>query len=163
MHQCSHSILGLNPRTARHRPTSTVLHRESQPKAATLLGCMLYGLVPVLAQTLNILGRCRPLTTKLTVKELNARDASPSDSLQVGRNTLVRYISTDIMEPRLGVVYFIWRDECLAVVLTEWTLHLLLRGHNIYNRAIITTLARCKHHGQSCQCKNKPLHIYTIY
>ena len=116
VYQITHSILGLDPRATRHCPAWAVLHSERESQTLTLLGGVLNGIVPLLAQTGNILTRFGPLATKLTVKEVDTLNSRSSNRLQIGSYTLQRHIATDEVKPRLGIKDLIGRKEELTII-----------------------------------------------
>ena len=67
----THSIFRLDPRPTRHGPSRAILHGETQSQSFAFFGGMSYGGIPILTQTLDVVGSGRPLSTKLTMKELH--------------------------------------------------------------------------------------------
>ena len=147
VYQITHSILGLDPRATRHCPARAVLHSERESQTLTLLGGVLNGIIPLLAQAGYILASLGPLATKLTVKEVNTLNSRSGNRLQIGSYTLQRHIATDKVKPRFGIKDLIGREEQLAVSRVKLTGKKLPVGqHSILgiSRNRSTTQQRCK-------------------
>ena len=72
IHNGTHRIFRFYPWSTGHRPTRTILHGETQAQTFCLFSRMLHGSIPMLAQARNAIGRSRPSSSKLSMKQLYA-------------------------------------------------------------------------------------------
>ena len=72
IHNGTHRIFRFNPWSTGHRPTRTILHGETQAQTFSLFSRMLHGSIPMLTQASNAIGRSRPSSSKLSMKQLYA-------------------------------------------------------------------------------------------
>ena len=129
----AHCIFGFDPRAARHGPTRTPLHGETQSQTPALGRRMAYGVVPPLAQTryARIVAGPHAVIARLPVKQLHARETGRRDSLQIGRNTLRRDVASDIVEPRLRAEYLRRIGKGRYVICSEFPVENRLRRHGL--------------------------------
>ena len=91
----------LDPRAAAHRPSRAVLHVERKAEPRAFVCRELDEIVPLLAQTPDLLARARPPAAELAVEKLNAADSRRLDRLEICREPFARDVAADEVKPRL--------------------------------------------------------------
>ena len=130
----AHGVVEVNPRSAAHSPSRTVLHGKSQTKALRFAGGVLHQTFPFVAQAVHRFGNALPSVGKPSaVEKLYASQPRSGNGLQVGCDSGAVHVAVYIVEPCFRKEHFLWRLEQCGVLRVKRTLEQRGVGYGFYN------------------------------
>ena len=132
--EVAHGMVEVNPRSAAHGPSRTVLHGKSQTKALRFAGGVLYQTFPFVAQTVHRLGNALPSVGKTSaVEKLYASQPRSGNGFQIGCDSGAVHVAVYIVEPCFRKEHFLGRMEQRGILRVKRALEQRGVGYGFYN------------------------------